>query len=173
MFVSTNTATRRWITILASAAGLAVVVTSVAIIMDDPDIPVEAQVVDGVTSASSITTSTTSAVSQSVDGLERLQGVLLPSDEADEWLLAGLEIDIGPVAWMRQTIAESDIDGNGAAESIYEELRGVSGTDIEIWVRFDNTRDDAELFAIEQTFIRDPTAQEPPWAGTSYDDGRQ
>jgi len=164
MAVSTSTATRRWITILASAAGLAVVVTSVAIILDDPDVPVEAQVVDGVTSTSSIPTSTASAVSQSVDGLERLQGALMPSDEADEWLLGGLEIDIGPVPWMRQTIVESDIDGNGATESIYEELKGVSGTDVEIWVRFDNTRDDAELFAIEEVFIRDPTSQRPPWA---------
>lgn len=163
MSVSTNTATRRWITILASAAGLAVVVTSVAIILDDPDVPVEAQVVSGVTSTSSIPASTASAVSQSVDGLERLEGVLLPSSEADEWLLGGLEIDIGPVPWMRQTIVESDIDGNGATESVYEELKGVSGTDVEIWVRFDNTRDDAELFAINEVFIRDPTSQEPPW----------
>ena len=157
------TAARRWITIIASALGLAVVVSSVAIILDDPDVPVEAQVVDGVTSTSSIPTSAASAVSQSVDGLERLQGVLLPSDEADEWMLGGLEIDIGPVPWMRRTIVESDIDGNGVTESIYEELKGVSGTDVEIWVRFDNTRDDAELFAIDEVFIRDPTLQEPPW----------
>lgn len=157
------TAARRWIAIIASALGLAVVVSSVAIILDDPEVPVEAQVVDGVTSTSSIPTSTASAVSQSVDGLERLQGVLLPSDEADEWMLGGLEIDIGPVPWMRRTLVESDIDGNGVTESIYEELKGVSGTDVEIWVRFDNTRDDAELFAIDEVFIRDPTLQEPPW----------
>lgn len=158
------TAARRWITIIAGAVGLAVVVSSVAIILDDPDVPVEAQVVDGVTSTSSIPTSTASAVSQSVDGLERLQGILLPSDEADEWMLGGLEIDIGPVPWMRRTIVESDIDGNGVTESIYEELKGVSGTDVEIWVRFDNTRDDAELFAIDEVFIRDPTSPQPPWA---------
>ena len=68
------------------------------------------------------------------------------------------------------TVVESDIDGDGTNGSILEELQGISGQDIEIWVRFDNTRDDAELFAVEQDFMRDPTAQEPPWEGTRYDD---
>ena len=70
---------------------------------------------------------------------------------------------------MRETVVESDIDGDGTLGSILDELQGISGRDIEIWVRFDNTRDDAELFAIEQTFIRDPTAEQPPWAGTRND----
>jgi len=41
---------------------------------------------------------------------------------------------------------------------------------VEIWVRFDNTRDDAELFAIEQTFLRDPNAPQPPWADGGFDE---
>lgn len=94
----------------------------------------------------------------------------MPSESIDEWSLGGLTIDVGPARWMRETIVEQDIDGDGSTSSILEELIGVSGRDVEVWVRFDNTRDDAELFAVEQSFIRDPTAQTPPWEGTPYDD---
>ena len=160
------TVTRRsrrslWLTIAGSIVALVLIIGSIAIILDDPEVPVEARVVQGVTTSAVIATPSASTVSQSVDGLERLQGVLLPSGEVDEWRLGGLTIDVGP---------ESDIDGDGQPASILEELQGISGRDIEIWVRFDNTRDDAELFAVEQTFIRDPTVEEPPWAGTRYDD---
>jgi hypothetical protein len=159
-----------WITIASSVAALALIIGSIAIILDDPEVSVEARVVQGVTSTSAITTPSASTVSQSVEGLERLQGVLLPSDEVDEWRLGGLTIDVGPEPWMRGTRVESDIDGDGSLESILDELQGVSGKDVEIWVRFDNTRDDAELFAVEGTFIRDPTLDGPPWAGTRYDE---
>ena len=169
------TVTRRsrrslWLTVAGSIFALMLIVGSIALILDDPEVAVEARVVEGVTSSEVIATPSASTVSQSVDGLERLQGVLLPSGEVDEWRLGGLTIDVGPERWMRETLVESDIDGDGTLGSILEELQGVSGRDIEIWVRFDNTRDDAELFAIEQTFIRDPTVERPPWAGTRYDD---
>ena len=160
----------RWVAVAGALAGLALVITSIGIILDDPEVAVEAQVVEGITSSAAVATPSTATVSQSVDGLERLQGVLRPSGEADEWSLGGLEIDVGPEPWMRETIVEADIDGNGELESIYDELRGVGSQQVEIWVRFDNTRDDAELFAIEQTFIRDPTEQRPPWAGGKYDE---
>lgn len=158
-----------WFAIGGSLAALAVIIGSIAVILDDPEVPVEAQVVEGVTS-SSIATPSASTVSQSVDGLERLQGVLTPSGEADEWRLGGLTIDVGPERWMRETVVESDIDGDGSLESVLDELQGVSDKAVEIWVRFDNTRDDAELFAVDQTFIRDPTMNAPPWEGTRYDD---
>ena len=158
-----------WFAIGGSLAALAVIIGSIASILDDPEVPVEAQVVEGVTS-SSIATPSASTVSQSVDGLERLQGVLTPSGEADEWRLGGLTIDVGPERWMRETVVESDIDGDGSLESVLDELQGVSDKAVEIWVRFDNTRDDAELFAVDQTFIRDPTMDAPPWEGTRYDD---
>ena len=169
------TTTRRvrrsvWFAVAGAIAAVVVIVGSIAIIVDDPEVPVEARVVEGVTTSAVITTPSASTVSQSVDGLERLQGVLQPSGEIDEWRLGGLTIDVGPERWMRETLVESDIDGDGQPGSILEELQGISGRDIEIWVRFDNTRDDAELFAVEQTFIRDPTVEEPPWAGTRYDD---
>lgn len=159
-----------WLALGGGIAVLVVLIASIAIILDDPEVSVEARVVEGVTSSAAIATPSASTVSQSVEGLERLQGVLLPSMEADEWRLGGLTIDVGPERWMRETPVEADIDGDGAAASILEELQGISGRDVEIWVRFDNTRDDAELFAIEQTFIRDPTSERPPWAGTSLDD---
>lgn len=159
-----------WLSVAGSIAVLAVIVGSIAIILDDPEVSVEARVVEGVTSLEAIATPSASTVSQSVDGLERLQGVLLPSSEADEWRLGGLTVDVGPERWMRETLVESDIDGDGTLGSILDELQGISGRNVEIWVRFDNTRDDAELFAIEQTFIRDPTVEQPPWAGTRYDD---
>lgn len=159
-----------WLSVAGSIAVLAVIVGSIAIILDDPEVSVEARVVEGVTSLEVIATPSASTVSQSVDGLERLQGLLLPSSEADEWRLGGLTVDVGPERWMRETLVESDIDGDGALRSILDELQGISGRNVEIWVRFDNTRDDAELFAIEQTFIRDPTVEQPPWAGTRYDD---
>ncbi len=158
-----------WFTVAGSIAALMLIVGSIALILDDPEVAVEARVVEGVTSSAVIATPSSSTVSQSVDGLERLQGVLLPSGEADEWRLGGLTVDVGPERWMRETVVESDIDGDGTLGSILDELQGISGRDIEIWVRFDNTRDDAELFAIEQTFIRDPTAEQPPWAGTRND----
>lgn len=158
-----------WLAIAGSLGALVVIIGSIALIVDDPEVPVEAQVVEGVTS-SSIATPSASTVSQSVDGLERLQGILTPSNEVDEWRLGGLTIDVGPERWMRETIVESDIDGDGSLESILDELQGVSDRTVELWVRFDNTRDDAELFAVEQTYIRDPTMEAPPWEGTRYDD---
>lgn len=158
-----------WFAVAGTVAVLAVIIGSIAIILDDPEVPVEARVVEGVTSTTSIATPSASTVSQSVEGLERLKGVLRPSTEVDEWRLGGLTIDVGPERWMRETVVESDIDGDGSLGSILEELQGVSGREIEIWVRFDNTRDDAELFAVEQTFIRDPTTDTPPWEGTRYD----
>lgn len=159
-----------WLTVGASIATLAIVVASLAIILDDPEVPIEARVVEGITSSDAVAIPSLATVSQSVDGLERLKGVLRPSSEADEWTLSGLEIDVGPESWMRATIVETDIDGDGQLESIYDEMRGVSGEEVEIWVRFDNTRDDAELFAIQQTFLRDPTAAQPPWEGSRHDD---
>lgn len=164
--------TRRavWFWIAGSVAALALIIGSIAVILDDPEVPVEARVIQGVTTSAAIATPSASTVSQSVDGLERLRGALVPSTEVDEWRLNGLTIDVGPERWMREEIVESDIDGDGIQESILEELQGINGQDVEIWVRFDNTRDDAELFAIEQTFIRDPTAAQPPWEGTRYDD---
>ena len=170
--MTVNRRSRRslWLTAAGSIIALVLIVGSIALILDDPEVAVEARVVEGVTSSEVIATPSASTVSQSVDGLERLQGVLLPSSEIDEWRLGGLTVDVGPEKWMRETVVESDIDGDGVQGSILDELQGVSGRDIEIWVRFDNTRDDAELFAVEQVFLRDPTAQEPPWAGTRHDD---
>jgi len=170
--MASDVRTRRstWLTAITSVSVVAVVVASLAIILDDPEIPVEPRVVEGVTSSETVETPSTATISQSVAGLERLEGVLRPSGEADEWSLGGLEIDVGPVPWMRSTIAEADIDKNGEVTSIYEELRGVSGERVEIWVRFDNTRDDAELFAIEQTFLRDPNTPQPPWADGGFDE---
>lgn len=169
--MSTAQRSRRsmWFAVAGTLAALIVIVGSIAIIVDDPEVPVEAQVVEVVTTAS-IATPSASTVSQSVDGLERLQGVLTPSGEVDEWQLGGLTIDVGPERWMRETVVDSDIDGDGSLESILDELQGLSDRTVELWVRFDNTRDDAELFAVEQTFIRDPTMAAPPWEGTRYDD---
>jgi len=170
--MASDARTRRstWLTAIASVSVVAVVAASLAIILDDPEFPVEPRVVEGVTSSETVATPSTATVSQSVAGLERLEGIFRPSDEADEWFLEGLEIDVGPAPWMRSTIADADIDGDGEVASIYDELHGVSGEQVEIWVRFDNTRDDAELFAIEQTFLRDPNAQQPPWAGGGFDE---
>jgi hypothetical protein len=148
---------------------LLVVSGSIAIILDDPEYPVEARIVPGVTTSASVATQAAATVSQSVDGLERLRGVLRPSDEPDEWIMNGLEIDVGPKEWIHQARVDSDIDGDGIRGTIAEELQGISGKEVEIWVRFDNTRDDAELFAVEQILIRDPTADKPPWAGQSND----
>lgn len=159
-----------WVATAGLVVALGVIIGSIALILDDPEVPVEARVVEGITSSTAIATPSASTVSQSVEGLERLQGVLLPSDEADEWRLGGLTIDVGPERWMSETTIEADVDGDGELGSILEELQGVSGREVEIWVRFDNTRNDAELFAIEQAFIRDPNTDRPPWAGTSYDD---
>jgi hypothetical protein len=170
--MATNQRSRRslLLAVTGSFAVLALMIGSIAIILDDPEVPVDARIIEGVTASAFIATPSAATVSQSVDGLERLQGVLLPSDDVDEWRLGGLTIDVGPERWMRETAVESDLDGDGSIGTLLEELQGLSGRNIEIWVRFDNTRDDAELFAIEQTFIRDPTTEQPPWEGTDYDD---
>src|SRR6056297_417426 len=135
--MASDARTRRstWLTAIASVSVVAVVAASLAIILDDPEFPVEPRVVEGVTSSETVATPSTATVSQSVAGLERLEGIFRPSDEADEWFLEGLEIDVGPAPWMRSTIADADIDGDGEVASIYDELHGVSGEQVEIWVR--------------------------------------
>lgn len=157
-----------------SVAGIALVAGVIgfttALVLDDPEEPVQARVIEVGPTATVLPSPAATAVSQPVDGLERLQGVLRPTEEADEWTLGGIEIDVGPARWMRETVVAADIDGDGERGSILEELTALSGRDVELWVRFDNTRDDAELFGVEQVLIRDPLDPRPPWSGNGFED---
>lgn len=153
-----------------SAAGIALVAGVIgyatALLLDDPETAVQTRVIEVGSTSTALPSPEATALSEPVDGLERLQGVLRPSDEPDEWSIGGIDIDVGPERWMRETLVTADIDGDGELGSIWDELNGVSGRDVELWVRFDNTRDDAELFGVEQVLLRDPLDPRPPWSGS-------
>lgn len=153
-----------------SVVGIAVVAGVIgyatALVLDDPEAAVQTRVIEVATSTAELPPPVGGTTSEPVDGLERLQGTLRASSEPDEWLLGSIEIDVGPERWMRETAVTADVDGNGEVGSIFDELSGLVGRDVELWVRFDETRDDAELFGIQQVLIRDPLAQRPPWSGS-------
>jgi hypothetical protein len=161
--------TRSPVLIGLSVAGIVIVAGVIgfttALVLDDPEAQVQPRVIEVTSTATGLPSPRATSVSEPVDGLERLQGVFRPSQEPDEWSLGGITIDVGPERWMRETIVVTDIDGDGERGSIWDELNGVAGRDVELWVRFDNTRDDAELFGVQQVLIRDPLDPEPPWAG--------
>jgi hypothetical protein len=106
---------------------------------------------------------------QGVEGLEQLEGTLSSGDDPDDWYVAGVEVDFGPDGWITTAPAFDDYDGDGNAEPLLDELRGLEGRSVTLGVRYeidDDDRDDADAFTIEGLAYRDATGGSAPWQTT-------
>jgi hypothetical protein len=161
-----------------------------ALALDDPDRSVDAMQVDGITLATSPTTSivgtdtaetdtagspaATLPEAQQVSALESLSGELRAGDDADDWSVAGVEVDFGPDGWLHTAPAIDDFDGDGSTEPVLDELAGLEGEQVTLGVRYEldddddddderDERDDADVFTIQGMTFRDPAGGVPPW----------
>jgi hypothetical protein len=171
-----------------------------AVALDDPDRSVDAMQLEGITVATSPTTSiagthtadtdttgsptATLPEAQQVAALESLSGELRAGDDADDWSVAGVEVDFGPDGWLHTAPEIADFDGDGTTEPVLEELAGLEGERVALGVRYEldddddaddderDARDDADVFTIQGMTFRDPAGGAAPWhvdAGASID----
>jgi hypothetical protein len=103
--------------------------------------------------------------SQAVEGLEQLVGELRPGDEADDWYVAGVEVDFGPEAWLFSDPAVGDFDRDGRTEPVLAELHDLDGAEVTLGVRYepDDQRDDADVFTVNGVTYRDAAGDDTPW----------
>jgi uncharacterized membrane protein YkoI len=106
---------------------------------------------------------------RAVDGLDQLVGTLRAGDDPDDWYVSGVDVDFGPEGWIVAAPAFEDYDGDGTAEALLAELRGLEGREVTIGVRFDldDDRDDAYAFTLQGLPYRDPSGGAPPWLTTT------
>lgn len=102
---------------------------------------------------------------QAVQGLERLTGQLVAGKDHDDWYVSGVEVDFGPEGWIATAEAGADFDGDGTAETVLNELRGLAGSEVTLGVRFESgdDRDDADVYAIGSVAYRDVNGGPAPW----------
>jgi uncharacterized membrane protein YkoI len=174
--------TRSVLFITAGVVGAAVGGAAIGAAVNDPDVSVDPVVVTGVAApndtaaraaddASSPSSTATDRAPvagdvtvRAVEGLDQLVGILQPDDDSDDWYVSGVDVDFGPEAWIAAAPAFEDYDGDGVAEPLLAELRGLQGREVTIGVRYDDDddRDDAYAFTIQGLPFRDP-AGAAPW----------
>jgi len=105
------------------------------------------------------------ATAQQVPGLQQLVGVLRAGDDPGEWSVSGVDVDLGPGAWLATAGPIEDYDGDGRRENVLDELRGLQGRSVTLGVRFelDGDLDDADVFLLEGRPFRDPAGGPAPW----------
>src|SRR5690606_22547925 len=113
------------------------------------------------------TVTTTAPAAEAVVGLDQLVGELRAGDDPDDWSVGGVEVDFGPDGWLVAAPALADFDGDGTAEPVLDELRGLEGTEVTLGVRYeaddDGERDDADVFTVGGVTYRDPAGGPAPW----------
>lgn len=147
------------------AAGIVGVGAVGYLLLDDPDRTFEPIRVGVAVSGTPSTPPAGVPESQSVQGLEQLVGELRPGNEADDWYLAGVEVDFGPEAWLFSAPAVADFDQDGVTEPVLSELRDLDGSEVTLGVRYepDDQRDDADVFTVNGVPYRDAAGGDTPW----------
>jgi uncharacterized membrane protein YkoI len=110
---------------------------------------------------------------QEVEGLTQLEGTLVAddddgkdddgNDDGDDWMVSGVDLDLGPDDWVRTATATEDFDGDGTVELIVDELRGLAGKTVTVGVRYevdddgddDGRDDDADVYTLQGLTYRD------------------
>lgn len=106
----------------------------------------------------------TAGESRRVIALESLDGTLtLAGDDLDDLAVDNVELDFGPEVWLFLAEPGQDYDGDGDAEALVDELGGMTGRDVELLVRFDDDRDDADVYVINGLDYRDTAGGPAPW----------
>lgn len=158
--------TKQTIAITLGGAALAAGGVLAAGALDDANDPVEVvgavavgQVEAGAAGAA------TQGSNQPVVALEELSGTLFQEegDDVDDLAIGGVELDFGPESWVLGAPATEDYDGDGRAEALRDELRGMVGADVTVLVRFDDDRDDADVYVVNDLPYRDTSGGPAPW----------
>lgn len=119
-----------------------------------------------------------------VEGLDQLQGVLTRADGDDaddraEFEIAGVDLDLGPDAWLLDGATLADYDGNGTLQPVVEELEALLGQDVTVAGRYEvedrdddfldrvfdgSSDDDMDVYVIQDLAFRDTAGGPAPWA---------
>lgn len=153
---------------LAAAGAVALVAGGFLVLdaVDDANDPVEAV---GAVDVGPVrgAPGTSVAGTQEVVALDELAGTFErrpdDDDDEDEYRVDGVELDFGPESWIRTAQAPEDFDGDGTVELVRDELAGLHGQDVRLLVRFDDDRDEADVYLVNDRPYRDPSAALAPW----------
>lgn len=168
---------RHVLIVTAGMTGAAVGAAAISAAITDPDVGVDSVGMTEVNRAPTMTAPSSGSVSgptgpgtrgtevQTVEGLEQLIGALRAGEDPDDWFVSGIEVDFGPDGWISGAATFGDYDGDGIAEPLLAELRGLEGRSVTLGVRYeiDDERDDADAFTIEGSAFLDPTGGPAPW----------
>jgi hypothetical protein len=119
-------------------------------------------------------TSTTTAT-RGVSGLTELSGRVTqaPDDDGfDDLVVEGIELDFGPDEWTSTVGPTQDFDGDGTAEALADEFRGLRDTDGTFMVRIDDDGDEADVYLINGLTYHDPAGEAPWVSGPAAPTGR-
>lgn len=106
----------------------------------------------------------TTAARQQIIALEELTGRLdRYGDDVDDYTISGVELDFGPDNWILGAGPLADYDGNGSAGPLREELDALTATDVRVLVRYDEDRDEADVYVLNDQPYRDTTGGDAPW----------
>lgn len=102
--------------------------------------------------------------SQQVIALEELTGTFVQAGiDADDFAIGGVELDLGPESWVLGADALEDYDGDGRAEPLTDELNALVDTSVRVLVRYDDDRDDADVYVINDLPYRDTAGGPARW----------
>ncbi len=120
------------------------------------------------TEAPGATGSTDAPQNRQVLALEELSGTFqedIDRDgdrDRDDFEIGRVDLDFGPDDWLRTAGPIEDFDGDGTAENVLDELRGLVGQEVTLLVRFDDD-DEADVYVINDLTFRDSSSGSAPW----------
>lgn len=160
--------------LLTCAAALSALAMGGYVLLGDPERTVDTIRLEGFTGAPTLRSPVGEGPSRPVDGLEQLVGGLRSGAAVEDWYVAGVGVDVGPRAWLLTDAIVGDFDGDGVADPVLAELRALEGAEVTLGVRYDSDRDDAGVFTINGSPLRDTDGGPAPWedSGSSGEAGR-
>ena len=162
------TAPRYRAMIIALALGTAGIVAIAAwlVLRRDPSVEVGSVPITGLSVRAEPTSSATR--SQQVEALDRLEGTLQAGDDAGQFTLGSVDLDLGPDAWVLTAGPLQDYDQDQTTEALADELAGLTGQQVTTLVRPGDDGDEAEVYVLNDLPYRDPAGL-PPWTTTTPD----
>lgn len=148
------------------AAGLAGLAIGVA--LNDPDesvSPVDLPAVASTTAPDPATEggSVDARDQHQVPALDEVSGIVVRNgDDEDDLEVGGVDLDFGPDAWVATAGPMEDYDGDGAVESLRDELDGLVGQEARFRVHLDDEGDDGEVYTINDLTYRE-VGGPAPW----------
>lgn len=154
---------RRTTFLVTCATALSALAIGGYVLPGDPERRVDTIRLEGFTGAPTLRSPVGEGPSRPVDGLEQLVGGLRSGEAVEDWYVAGVGVDFGPRAWLLTDAIVGDFDGDGVADPVLEELRALEGAEVTLGVRYDSDRDDAGVFTINGSTLRDTDGGPAPW----------